>query len=207
MSDIDRQLAELAQLWNRVERRCKEIEQFNERVVIACINEMRYAGRRIVDALSAQRQGKPEQEIVVDLQIAKNYLINADHDLTDCAILDIHYYIRRLLQHHDQRKIIKHVPEFKDLYPEIALANSIVAKSRETRDQRITEYERLAVDYLPKLMSLIEKLKSHKKIRIGDEIKWSLRIITFLGVIGSVASIIGVSLAIWGLYLIFNPPT
>jgi hypothetical protein len=45
MNDIDRRLAEIALLWNQVERRAKEIEQFRGEAVIPCINEMRYAGQ------------------------------------------------------------------------------------------------------------------------------------------------------------------
>ena len=47
---------------------------------------MRYAGRRIVDALSLSTNnpdGSQDAAIEEQLIVAKTYLINADHDITD----------------------------------------------------------------------------------------------------------------------------
>lgn len=89
MAEIDRHLAEIAALWNQVERRAKLVEQFRGEAVIPCINEMRYAGRRIVDVVIAERTGVPNPDFntAEQLAIAKNFLFNADHDLTDAAFL------------------------------------------------------------------------------------------------------------------------
>jgi hypothetical protein len=71
--------------WNRIERRAKEVETFKGEARIPAINEMRYAGRRIVDFLVAT--SSDDHEAARDhLIMAKAYLLNADHDLTDTTL-------------------------------------------------------------------------------------------------------------------------
>jgi hypothetical protein len=89
-----RQLRELHSLWNKIERRAKDAEQFRGDSIIAAINEMRYAGRRIVDVLGAMHlvaedASTNDDDIAENLIVAKTYLINADHDITDAICFSL----------------------------------------------------------------------------------------------------------------------
>jgi hypothetical protein len=208
-----RHLAEVTALWNKIEQRAKEVENFRGEAIVACINEMRYAGRRIVDIIAYEANGAkdPDFDVAENLAIAKNYLINADHDLTDAVIFFAHKRILRIVEQYGRAKICTHCTDFDSLYPSIQEAQEIIKGSRADRPKRRAEYEKLASEYLPKIMELHKRLSAIEALRVQDDAalaqvgRW-VRITAALSLLGSAASIIGLGLAIWGLYLIFNPP-
>lgn len=208
-----RLLAEVADLWNRVERRAKQVEQFRGEAIIACINEMRYAGRRIVDVLAHQNGHIADDKFnaVENLAIAKNYLINADHDLTDAVIFFAHRRLLRVIDEHGRTRICEHCPDFEELYPSIQEAQAIVSGSREDRTRRKEAYEKLASEYVPKIMDLHHRLTMVEALKVKDDaalaqVGFWVRITAGLSVVGSLASVIGVALAVWALIITYNPP-
>lgn len=208
-----RLLAEMAELWNKTEARAKEIEQFRGEAITACINEMRYAGRRVVDVL-AHLNGKASDDnfdVVEHLALAKAYLINADHDLTDAAIFFAHLRLLRILETHGLEKVTEHCSEFAEVYPLIQEAHAIVTGSREDRSARRADYERLARDYVPRIIKLYRRITQIEGLKVVDDealaqvglwVRWTARIAFF----GSIASILGLLMAIWALCLAYNPP-
>ncbi|MER9390626.1 MULTISPECIES: hypothetical protein [unclassified Mesorhizobium] len=209
MDDIDRRWTEIAELWNRVERRAKEVEQFRGEAIIAAINEMRYAGRRVVDVIASQRTGISNSEFtdLEQLAIAKNFLNNADHDLTDGVLFYAHNTIQRTIERHGVKKITRYCPEFGELYGEMDAAHRIVTGSREDRLTRKAEYDRLADDYIPKIIALHKKLIATKKLRIDrDMLAWWLWVVSIIAFVGSVASVGGIALSLYQIHLAFHPP-
>lgn len=208
-----RHLAEVTLLWNSIEQRAKEVEHFRGEAIVACINEMRYAGRRIVDVLAYQTNGSrdPDFDVAENLAIAKNYLINADHDLTDAVIFFAHRRVLRVVEEYGRPKVCQHCADFDALYPAIQEAQEIVKGSRADRHKRRAEYERLASDYVPKIMDLHRRLSEIEALRVQDDaalsqMGWWVRVTAGLSLAGSLASLFGIGLGIWGLYLIYNPP-
>ena len=68
--------------WNEAETWVKKGENINGAPVIPAINELRYAGRRLVDALAAHQQedsGKAKNPI----KAAKDNLSKTKHDVVD----------------------------------------------------------------------------------------------------------------------------
>ena len=189
-------LAELAKEWNRIEGRAKEAEAIRGEAIVAAINEMRYAGRRIVDSLSPP-PNLPEEDIeqyrVDQLKTAKVYLVNADHDITDAIIFVVHTRVNETLQRYGKKKIIKFVPEFDDLFPEIEAAQDIVKGSREDRATRSSEYKRLAEEYIPKIAKLYKRINECEKLKLDniEFIKKYARTITWIALLGSIASLVG----------------
>lgn len=105
-------LAELAKEWNRIEGRAKEIESFRGEAIMASINEMRYAGRRVVDFLVATNQeGLSEAQITEHLVVARTYLVNADHDLTDAVIFFVHQRFAAIQKRHGRQKNMQAVSQ------------------------------------------------------------------------------------------------
>lgn len=208
-----RHLAEVTALWNRIEERAKEVEHFRGEAIVACINEMRYAGRRVVDVLHYQENGTAPADFDAreNLAIAKNYLINADHDLTDAVIFFAHIRILRVIDQHGLDKVCSLCSGFKDLYPSLKEAQEIVKGSRADRTRRRAEYDRLAADYVPKIIDLHRRLEGIQALQVKQDealaqVGLWVRVTAGLSLAGSIASLAGVALAIWGLYLIFNPP-
>lgn len=210
MSEIAERLKALAAFWNRLESRTKAAEQFRHQTITASINEMRYAGRRIVDCLNVMNNGdgseKAISEINEHLIIAKTYLINADHDITDSICFVIHKRISRTVNRYGIDKVCQHVDKFGEIYPLVAEANKIIQGSREDRLVRIKEYERLRDEYLPKLMPLYDSLVKVPELAVEEPETAEMRtlrnrvsFIKWLAIIASIAGILGViiSLVAW----------
>jgi len=201
----DQHLAEIAALWNAIEERAKSVEQFRGEAIIACINEMRYAGRRIVDVLVSERTGiqNPNFDSIEQLAIAKNFLFNADHDLTDAVLFFTHDHVRKVIKRHGVTKIERLCPEFAAVHAQMDEANRIVTGSRNDRIKRKAEYDRLATEYVPKMMELYKKLTAIRALRVGND--WA-RILIIFGAVASAASVIGMLLSIWQVDLAYFPP-
>lgn len=206
-ASVDSRLGDLAKHWNELEARTKEAEQFREEPLVAAINEMRYAGRRIVDVLAILEKngGRHDDEVEENLIVAKNYLINADHDVTDGICFFAHRRLRRVIEWHGVEKIKKFCPEFEEFYPEIIKAQSIIRTSREDRSKRKSEYDRLAKEYIPKLIAFHEKIKGILDLRLVDDIPAQLNIlqrnvqtVAWIALFGSVASILSLILYVFG---------
>jgi len=206
-AQADQQLADIAKLWNAIEGRLKEVEQFRSAAIVATVNEMRYASRRIVDVIS--RDGQPAQgfDVHKSLAIAMNYLINADHDLTDSVIFFTQERVFATLKRHGRTKVERYAPEFVGLYPSMLEAQRIVKGSREDRESRIAEYNRLAAEYLPQIMALYRHLEAEPRLTIDNSlIEFWVRVNAVLATIGAVAGVLGFVVSVWGVYLIFHPP-
>lgn len=203
-NEIVRQLIALHDLWNRIEERAKRAEHFREEAITASINEMRYAGRRVVDVLY-RLYCQPEtpqnrDTIFEDLIVAKNYLVNADHDLTDSIFLLVQRRVNRTIRVHGENEIKTRCPSFASLYPVIRAAEELVAASRKDRQRRDEEYQKLNDEHLPKLMQLYEEIVKEPKLGVGDRNWIALRrwavFVRRLVVVSSVAAIVGVILTL-----------
>jgi len=204
MDDAARQqLREIATLWNKVELRAKLAVQIRFEVVIAAVNEMRYAGRRLVDTLLLIEDGAPAEEINRELNITKNYLINADHDITDAILFFIHKRIARTIDQHGFQATAKHLPDFTTVYPQVRDANEAIRGSRADRQSRSAAYDKLADDYVPLICAFYDKLIKIDALRVADVMDKRLALITGLSLWGAVASILGLLLGIVGITMVF----
>jgi len=199
MDDHGRHLAALSTLWNKIERRLKEAEQLRGEAIVASINEMRYAGRRIVDVLHLQTLTATEKrtiEIFEHLVVAKNYLINADHDVTDSICFFVHKRVRRTVEKYGVETVSELCEGFAALYPRIKEVDLLVQKSRETRIERNDAYDELEKNYIPKVTKLYERLITIPELYISDGEDWRglrrrVNFIKWLAIIASVFGIIG----------------
>lgn len=198
-------LNEVSTEWNRIEKRAKEAESFRGEAIVASINEMRYAGRRIVDAVALLQSNNPDEIMVArdHIVIAKTYLMNADHDLTDSVIFIAHTRFIDVEKRHKIKKIKKYIPEYEQFYQSIKEAQKIVQGSREDRSKRADAYRTLADEYIPKLMDIHHKINSCQQLYVSREdlLEKNVKLVAWIALVGSVASIIGVALAIWGIWL------
>jgi hypothetical protein len=164
-------LDELAAHMNKIERRLKQAEQLREEVVIPGINELRYAGRRFVDAWSAcagQPTAKKKQEARDHIIVARQYLQNADHDVTDAICFFIHGEINRMQRRYGVNELIRVFPQYAQFAREMQTANRIISGSRETREERALEYARLEADYINPLVNTYETLRFSEALALAS---------------------------------------
>lgn len=74
--------------WNRAEEAIKAAEQVNGKVILPAVKELRYAGRRIVEALHLIGAGD-DDEAAKRLQDAEFNCYRARHDAIDAATAKI----------------------------------------------------------------------------------------------------------------------
>ena len=144
-------MAELAQTWDEAEAAIKFAEQVSSAVSLASINELRYAGRRAVDAL---RLNSSEQHLEAQeaLLVAIAYARNARQDAFD-AVFD---HIARQLEMIPKRlRISKLSKEQRALFEQLLIEESEVARAIKAKRQRTLGDDR--DDYREQVMSLATK--------------------------------------------------
>ena len=150
-------IASLAQKWNEAEKWVKEGENINREVVTASINELRYAGRRIVDAFESYRQ-KNEKQTEEHIDAVEDNLNKARHDVVD-AIFS--FCAERANQRRDEvgmSNAQKHFPDYAKLFALIKDMAEKIELSREEREQRDEIYGEL-IDKLPDLKILCNEFE------------------------------------------------
>ena len=173
----------------------KEVELLRGETILAAVNELRYTGRKIADVLlllSDENGDDAAAFVRVDEQliIAENYLVNADHDLTDFAVLFVGLRVQRIVEAHGLPKVKRFALDFDDLSKILDEAKSVVVQSRADRANRIDIYDRLAKHHVPKLVELYKSLTSHPELKLPEgEIKKGLQLVTILTAIGVIAAI------------------
>jgi hypothetical protein len=101
--------------------------------------------------------------------IARQYLINADHDITDAICLYVHGEINRLQKRYGSRALMSVMPDYINFATNMDAANSIVSGSREARSKRNDEYDRLEVEYVPALLKTHSTLKNAERLILTTE--------------------------------------
>ena len=82
-------LSEIVSEWNRAEQEIKRAEQLAGKAVTPAINELRYGGRRVIDALQGIANGDDPQKIQDLLRDACFDCHRARHDAIDASISTI----------------------------------------------------------------------------------------------------------------------
>jgi hypothetical protein len=159
--------AEIQQEWDKAERCIKLCEQFSTKVNIPSVKELRYAGRRIIDALNDASQNGSKDEVLKKLNDALFRCHCAQHDAIDVSLdvmaLDFENMEKRL----KYPAIISAYPGFSDLYAEFTEARQLTAKSRGERRDRQAIYETVSQTNLPELAKKYAALKACKPIMLA----------------------------------------
>ncbi|GAA0757115.1 hypothetical protein FHS52_000383 [Erythromicrobium ramosum] len=89
LGDYEEILTEIASEWGVAEEEIKLAEQIHHKVVLPAIKELRYAGRRLADALGAIARGAPATEVKDLIADARFRCHCARHDVIDASLLKI----------------------------------------------------------------------------------------------------------------------
>lgn len=175
--------------WNKAEKDIKLAEQVSGKAVIPSINELRYAGRRIVDALAKARFPGSEHDVAVLLAEARFDCHRARHDAIDVGSSIIAGECEAMARHLGYEVILKTYPEFPALNAQLAKARRMIADSRQDRDKREEIYAELEDVAFPALVDKFNALKASGPI-MAELAKSQRRKNAFL-LWGCVATVIG----------------
>jgi hypothetical protein len=133
-------LAEISNEWNLAEKYVKTAEQIAGEVVFPSIKELRYAGRRIIDAFEFAQ--KNEKQKAYDCLVDAHFdCIRARHDAIDttvsCAAVEIDK-IEQMVSSEIIGSVFHKYPEFISLVQE---AQFKIANSRFDRSKRELVYK------------------------------------------------------------------
>ena len=112
-------LAAIQKEWNRAEEDIKTAELVVNKIVLPSIKELRYAGRRVIDALmiiTANPHGADEGQIRSLLDDAKFDCHRARHDAIDAATSKIAIDLEIMVSKLGYHAILPAYPDFPQLY-------------------------------------------------------------------------------------------
>jgi hypothetical protein len=160
LDEFEGVLAAIAADWNAAEYEVKLGEQVNKKIVVPAIKELRYAGRRLADALVAISQGKEKKEIDAFLIHARFNCHCARHDAIDAATLKMAIDLDLMTERLGHEAVLFAFPKFGELYDRIQSAQSLIATARQKRENRGDIYAEIAATNFEGLVGLYKSAKA-----------------------------------------------
>jgi hypothetical protein len=157
---VETSLAEALNHWSDIEGYIKQIESINSKLITATINELRYAGRLLVAALSNYYVSKKidEEQLREKIIVARQYLYNAEHDATDSIIAHYSARVRHANETFGTNFIISKTPDYKRYLDTLSEAKQKIQESRRDSTQRIAIYKKLRQVHVKELVDLDQTL-------------------------------------------------
>jgi hypothetical protein len=213
-------LEKIRTVWDETEDVIKRAERIRAQVVDPAINELRYAGRRLVDAMhladvaSIDPQSRLTFDAYVNDCLFRCYC--AQHDALDASILYVQRVIREYEIEFGQPLILKHFPWLTDLKSKLFEADDLIIAARKDRGRRVDIYHTLSNEILPAIVTdhrrlavshtaLVALFEEFDKGKKTDKSRFQIMLWSTIGaaLLGAiVASILTVYLT-----LKFMPPT
>lgn len=164
-------LADIQREWDLAEESIKRCEQVARGAIIPAIKELRYAGRRIVDALNKGHKGGNEQEMRALLEDARFNCHRARHDAMDAALDVMAMDFDNLTKRLGYDAVIQAYPDFQSLYRDFAHARKLIATSRGDRENRNAIYELISNIEFPDISDRYADLVTCKPIALAASAK------------------------------------
>lgn len=140
LADYSEILGSICREWDTAERDIKIAEQIGDQVVFPSIKELRYAGRRIVDALNALARGEDSTRITALLEDARFDCYRARHDAVDATISIVSAELNVAAKKLKYGPVLSAFPRYSELLGHIRRAQENLAKSRSNRHDRDAIY-------------------------------------------------------------------
>lgn len=163
-------LAEIQSEWNRAEEDIKTAETIVNKIVLPSVKELRYAGRRIIDALMeiTGNPDSPNQEKIRGfLEDARFDCHRARHDAIDAATAKIAVDLEIMVEKLGYDVILRAYPEFPVLYRDLTKIRAKIRASRGKRDNRESIYSVIEAADFPALVELFNMMRIHEPVMIS----------------------------------------
>jgi len=206
--ELREQINEICIIWDGVEEKIKYSERITNEVSLPSINELRYAGRRLIDALNIsfkdEISAEDKKEFYSFLLEAKHFCVRAEHDAIDSIVLFIDSRLNEIIREFGIVLINQVFPKFSEMKKKINDANHIITRSRKERDSRTELYNDIfkslsdgLLDMYNDLLISEEIIKAHieevQKKEKKDKLWHIIQLVIGygIGVIGIIVGIIG----------------
>ncbi len=207
---LDRLYKQLIFQWNIAERRIKKAEQVCENeVIVSAVFELRYAGRKIVDAqlLLLDKDWKNDQDeydnICRFLADAIEDCVKAKHDAIDAMLDFVTIWFKENEKRIGLHRLMEIFPNYIDVTAQISAVQAKIARSREDRvSARDGLYDEIEIQDYDMMLLLYDKMSISKDRiqRIASRAEWMERILawgTGIITIGTVILVIDILVKFW----------
>lgn len=202
-------LLEIDQEWAAAEEFIKCAERVRLEAVQPSINELRYAGRRIMDAMQRYRAGttdddEQKREFYAYLAEARQFCIRARHDAVDAALLYSADAVKLFETEFGAALMAKHYECYTECKALISEIDTLVVKSRTDRIARDEIYNEICTTKFPTLQEHITRLTGNREalVALYDEQQDGKKQGTrerFIGYV--VAAVTGMFVTLFGFWL------
>jgi hypothetical protein len=209
--EFRRRLDAVEEQWNASEQFIKRVERLRRgEVVVASINELRYAGRTLIEGY-AHFKGcaeHPEREADANLCMreAAKFCLRAKHDAVDSAIMYIDQALLFFEEEFGLPILHEHFPDYIDMKRSLQEIGEIMSASRGDRDKRDSLYANINDTKLDQLIDhhnrletstavfeaiYREKIKGEKRDGFRFYAGWIVAILALLvALVGSVGAVL-----------------
>ena len=160
------ELERIKHQWDLAESDIKLAEQVCNNVVVPAIKELRYAGRRLADALSAIAGNSSLGNVQQLLTDAEYDCHRARHDAIDAATSKIAIDLDIMQEKLGYAVILKAYPKFSALFIALNGVRDKIAVSREDRKNREAIYATIEVVDFPNLVRMFRDLQTAEKLMV-----------------------------------------
>lgn len=153
--------------WDTTEEIIKQAEQICQDIVFPSINELRYAGRRIVDALNMDGDPTKEDQVKAYLKDAEFNCLRARHDAIDASLSKIAIDVSLMIDKLKHDVILMVYPEFAKFVELMEKSRELIRKSRKNREDRDSIYISVSKTEFPVIVSHYRSIQSSEGMMIS----------------------------------------
>ena len=199
LEDFEKLLKSVLAEWDKAESDIKIAEQLGHQVVFPAIKELRYAGRRIVDALARILANDDNGKITALLDDALFDCYRARHDAIDASISTIAAEMDVTAKKLGYNSVLKAFPDYPSLLETLAEAQEKIASSRGRREDRDAIYQAIEQCELAKVVKLYRafKLSEHVMRSIAKEDRFWPKMGFLATIVSIVIAIVAIGVAIY----------
>jgi hypothetical protein len=163
-------VADIMAEWNKAEADIKTAEMVVSKIGLPSVKELRYAGRRLVEAFALifkDQDGASKEKIKALLEDARFDCHRARHDAVDAATAKIAADMEIMAKQLGYDAILPTFPQFPHLTKKVIFVRSKIIESRKNREDRDAIYSVIESVDLPELVSSFNELISHEQIMVA----------------------------------------
>jgi hypothetical protein len=160
-------LNSIAEEWNQAEEDVKVAEQICNEIVIPAIKELRYAGRRVIDAIAKMHAGAATEEIEVLLREARFDCHRARHDAIDAGTSKIAIDLEIMVEKLGTEVILPVYPGFPALFKQLRDVRAKIRASRKDRNNRPAIYQVIESIDFPRFVDAFNEMRDSEDLMKG----------------------------------------
>jgi hypothetical protein len=199
VSEFEDIVAEVLREWNKAEKAIKQAENVDGEVVIPAIFELRYAGRRLIEALECKDKDPGRAiELIRDTLF---FCHRSRHDAIDAATSKMAGDLGVATEYLSAAILMQNFPDFSEFYAEMLAVRQRMAESREKRNDRDAIYASIEANNLDRLVELYSRFRACEPLMLRameqenadrEQNRNAARRGNVIGIVGVVVAVIGI---------------